>query len=447
MATNLSCRTCGTPVCADCAVRTATGVSCTEHAGVVSGGAVAAQAPRARTGPGRNAVIAGAVGLVVLAAGVALLRPSGDGGGGTVAGAWTALPPAGLAARTGMAFVATDRGMIVWGGSPTGGPANDGAMLELPAGTWKPLAPTPLTGRTNASAIWTGSKMVVFGGLARGAGCRPQCALNDGASYDPATDEWAPIAPAPIPGRSGHGAVWVQGRMVVWGGGTEGGKASADGASYDPATDAWTVLPAAPLDARVGHRAVATAHRMLVWGGSSGEGQGGKYFADGAVYSPATNGWTPMAAFPEIREGAGRENFSSVWTGESMLVWGGYSRNSGCNPCNHEDGAVYDLANDRWTLMSPSVLSGRGAHRAVWTGREMVVWGGFNTTELGDGAAYNPASDTWRPVPAAPLLPRQGQAMVWSGDGAVIWGGHGPHGEGADAEPNHDDGAVLRLGR
>jgi hypothetical protein len=31
--TNLSCRTCGTPVCADCAVRTAMGVACKEHAG------------------------------------------------------------------------------------------------------------------------------------------------------------------------------------------------------------------------------------------------------------------------------------------------------------------------------------------------------------------------------------------------------------------------------
>ena len=31
--TNLSCRTCGTPVCVDCAVRTPMGVSCDEHAG------------------------------------------------------------------------------------------------------------------------------------------------------------------------------------------------------------------------------------------------------------------------------------------------------------------------------------------------------------------------------------------------------------------------------
>lgn len=423
------------------------GISCQEHAGTVEKAPASAVASRPDSGANRRPLVIGGVVLALVIAGVVFLRPSGRGGdgGGTVSAAWTPLPSAGLSARTGMAFVSTGQGTIVWGGSAANGPANDGAVLEMPANTWKPTAASPLSGRTNHSAVWTGSKMIVFGGLARGAGCQPQCSLNDGASYDPATDRWAPIAPAPLAGRSGHAAVWVQDRMVVWGGALEGGKASADGASYDPATDAWTVLPPAPLEPRVSHRVVASAHRVLVWGGSSGEGQGGKYFADGAIYSPANNAWTPMAAYPETREGGGRDTFSSVWTGEKMLVWGGYSRNSTCNPCNHEDGAVYDLAADTWTLMSPGPLSGRGAHRAVWTGQEMVVWGGFNTTELNDGAAYNPDSDSWAALPASPLLARQGQAMVWAGDQAVIWGGHGPHGEGAGAQANHDDGALLRL--
>ena len=325
--TNLSCRTCGTPVCADCAVRTPMGISCKEHAGSAKKEVATALAPKAeRPASGRRPLVIGGVVLALVAAGVVFLRPSGggdDGGGGTVSAAWTPLPSAGLSARTGMAFVSTGRGMIVWGGSPSSGPANDGAMLEMPANTWKPLAPAPLAGRANASAVWTGSKMIVFGGLTRGAGCQPGCALSDGASYDPATDKWAPIAPAPVAGRSGHSAVWVQDRMVVWGGAVEGGKPTADGASYDPAADAWTVLPPAPLEARIAHRTVASAHRMLVWGGSSGEGQTGKYFADGATYSPANNAWTPMAKFPETREGGGRDNFSSVWTGEKMLVWGG----------------------------------------------------------------------------------------------------------------------------
>jgi N-acetylneuraminic acid mutarotase len=445
---NLSCRTCGTPVCADCAVRTAMGVSCKEHSGSAKKEVVTALAPKAEAGPGGRRLLIGGVVLAVLIAGVVFLRPGGGGddrGDGTSSGAWTALPSSGLSARIGMAFVWTGRAMIVWGGSAAAGPANDGAVLEMPATSWKPLAASPLAGRTNHSAVWTGSKMIVFGGLARGAGCQPQCLFNDGASYDPATDRWSPIAPAPVAARSGHTAVWVQDRMVVWGGAVEGGKASADGASYDPATDAWTGLRPAPLEARISHRGVASAQRMLVWGGSSGEGQVGKYFADGAVYSPADNAWTPMAAFPETREGGGRDTFSSVWTGEKMLVWGGFSRNATCNPCNHEDGAIYDLASNKWTLMSPGPLSGRGSHGAVWTGREMVVWGGFNSTEMDDGAAYNPESDTWSALPSVALLPRQLFAMVWTGDQAVVWAGRGPQGDGTQPQASHDDGAVLRL--
>jgi N-acetylneuraminic acid mutarotase len=442
--TNLSCRVCGTPVCKDCAVRTAMGVSCAQHAGSAKKEAVVAMAPRSEgSGAGGKRVLIGGVVVALLIAAVVLLRPSGgDGDGdGTVAAAWTPLPSSGLSARTGIASVWTGRAAIVWGGS---GQA-DGAAFEMPASTWKPLAASPLVGRSNHTAVWTGSKMIVFGGTARSDACNPSCLRNDGAAYDPATDRWTPIATSPLSGRSGHSAVYFQDRMVVWGGSVEGGTPVGDGAAYDPVADKWTMLPAAPLEARVQFRAVATTHRMLVWGGSDGQGQTGKYFDDGAIYSPADNSWRKMAAFPVTNEGGGRDNFSSVWTGEKMLIWGGYSRNATCNPCSHEDGAAYDLNSDSWTLMSPGSISGRGAHRAVWTGEQMVVWGGFNTTELNDGAAYNPKTDTWAQLPGSPLLPRQNQVMLWAGEQALLWGGHGPHGEGAGAQANHNDGALLKI--
>ena len=184
---------------------------------------------------------------------------------------------------------------------------------------------------------------------------------------------------------------------------------------------------------------------MLVWGGANGSTERFKPLADGAIYSPADNAWTPMAPYPQTTETPARDTFSSVWTGTHMLVWGGYGRTEACRPCLHDDGAAYDLNTDSWTLMTPSGLSARGGHRAVWTGREMVVWGGFTATELNDGAAYNAADDTWSQLPNSPLLGRQGHAMVWVGEKMVVWGGHGPHGEGEARNPNHDDGAVLSL--
>ncbi len=439
------------------------GVSCAAHAGGAKKEAATAMAradgkkekktkvampatvPRTQllAAGGRPLAIGGVV-VVLLVAAIVFLRPSGGSDVSGESAGWTALPAAGVEARTAFSTVSTGRAAIVWGGSGAN-TLNDGASFDTATSEWKKLAAAPIVARRDHTAVWTGSKMVIFGGLARGADCKPSCVLNDGAAYDPATDRWAPIAPAPLAGRNGHSAVYFQNRMVIWGGTIEGGKAVVDGASYDPETDAWTMLPPAPLEPRVGFRTVASTHRMLVWGGSSGTGQDGKYFSDGAVYSVANNAWTPMARFPETKEGGGRDNFSSVWTGEKMLVWGGFSRNATCNPCSHSDGAAYDMVGDTWTLMSPGPLAGRGAHRAVWAGDQMVVWGGFNTTELKDGATYDPKSDTWTALSGSPLLPRQGQGMVMAGDRVVIWGGHGPHGEGVTANPNHEDGALLKL--
>ena len=442
--TNLSCRTCGVAVCGDCAVRGPMGVSCQEHAAGAKQDAVVAVQHGREVSQLRNRLVVGALILLVVAASVVLLRASGGGDTDAAAGAWTPLPSAGLEARSDFSYVGTGRAMIVWGGSSSR-PLADGAAYDLGSSTWAPLAAAPLSPRRGHSAVWTGTRMIVFGGRGQADGCRQICALNDGAAYDPATDKWSTIAPAPLTGRSGHSAVWVQNRMVVWAGAVEGGAAVADGASYDPAADAWTPLPAAPLEPRVSHRTVATTHRMLVWGGSSEAEEGGKYLADGAIYSPATNSWSPMAPYPETTEPAARDTFSSVWTGTQMLVWGGFGRTESCRPCQHADGAAYDLDSDSWTLMTPSPLSARGAHRAVWTGKEMVVWGGFSTTELNDGGAYDPASDSWSQLPGSPVLGRQGHAMVWAGDQLVVWGGHGPHGEGDTRNANHDDGAVLKL--
>ena len=43
---------------------------------------------------------------------------------------------------------------------------------------------------------------------------------------------------------------------------------------------------------------------------------------------------------------------------------------------------------------------GRFAHSVVWTGSEMIVWGGRdqNGTPLNTGARYNPNTDTWTPI-------------------------------------------------
>ena len=108
-----------------------------------------------------------------------------------------------------------------------------------------------------------------------------------------------------------------------------------------------------------------------------------------------------------------------------MIVWGG-----------HEDiefletGARFNVAANAWT---PTTLSNVPAHRmghcAVWTGSEMIVWGGQASPDrlARDGARYNPAADEWKPMPelegpAARHFQRDDGA-VWTGKGMLIFGG------------------------
>src|SRR5207249_12283448 len=52
---------------------------------------------------------------------------------------------------------------------------------------------------------------------------------------------------------------------------------------------------------------------------------------------------------------------------------------------------------DSWTATSTtSAPAGRYFHTAVWTGSEMIVWGGASSgSVLNTGGRYNPGTDSW----------------------------------------------------
>ena len=97
------------------------------------------------------------------------------------------------------------------------------------------------------------------------------------------------------------------------------------------------------------------------------------------AYNPATNRWRwlPKMAYP-------RSAFAAVWTGRQVLVWGGLTTANTAPP----HGEAYNPATNAWTALPAAPLRGRAAPVAVWTGRQLIVWGGSGFT---DGAAYTPA--------------------------------------------------------
>ena len=303
--------------------------------------------------------------------------------------------------------------MVVWGGSTD----SSGGRYDPVSDTWSATSTSGApTRRTNHTAVWTGSEMIVWGGRDPFT----QFPLNTGARYTPATDSWLATSPSAAPApRSEHTAVWTGSEMIVFG--AREGSASAAGGRYQPASDSWAALPFPPSGAvRWGHSAVWSGSSMIVWGGVPKGG--GAQIAAGERFDPVSGTWSSIAT---AGQPALRNRHAALWTGTRMIVWGG---NDGSTSGFALGGGRYDPVANAWTPVNAgTVPRPRSRHTSVWTGAEMIVWGGEAGTELlvNDGGRYDPATDNWSAVQAtgAPSA-RSLHAAVWTGTRMVVWGGN-----------------------
>ena len=172
--------------------------------------------------------------------------------------------------------------------------------------------------------------------------------------------------------------------------------------------DTWTATSTdnAP-SARIRHTAVWTGSEMIIWGGYSGN--------SGGRYDPSTDTWTATST---ANAPSDRGSHTAVWTGTEMIIWGGGLDNTG---------GRYNPATDTWTNTSTAnTPSARSDHTAVWTGTEMVIWGGDSYTGdiLNTGGKYNPNTNRWTATstanaPSARLF----HTAIWTGKEMIIWGG------------------------
>src|ERR1041384_328073 len=92
-----------------------------------------------------------------------------------------------------------------------------------------------------------------------------------------------------------------------------------------------------------------------------------------------TDSWIPTSITnaPEARD-----SHTAVWTGSEMIIWGGFFFNTG---------GRYDPNTDSWMPTSvTNAPTARYVHTAVWTGSEMTVWGGYDgSNDVNTGGRYN----------------------------------------------------------
>lgn len=276
------------------------------------------------------------------------------------------------------------------------------------------------------SAIWTGSKMIIWGGYAPWASLNPYT-LADGKVYDPTSNTSYYVSSINKPIGSGdHTAIWTGSEMIIWGGkvgiydGVYVEWSENSGARYDPTTNTWTTITTnnAP-EARYRHSAIWTGSEMIIWGG---QGQDG-LLNTGARYNPQTDVWTTITI---TGAPSSRYKHAAIWTGAEMVIWGdGYLSNTGA-----PTGGRYNPTSNTWTPTSIyNAPEARVDFSAVWTGTDLLIWGGQRV----DGFVksypdmtwrYNPTEDNWQIIPT--LNNPQGRyshSAVWTGTELIIWGG------------------------
>ena len=332
-----------------------------------------------------------------------------------LAGIWRRVPTAPWGPNTQQAVgVWTGKQLLVFGRVEPHPPVSvDVAAAFTPAtNSWRRLS--PLTGPSgnfqgHYSAFWTGKEMLVFG-------------PSDFQAYDPQTNRWRRLAAPPSSAGPSGLVVWTGHEMIYWGGGCCEDFLAA-GAAFNPATDKWRKLPRSPLAPSQTPSGAWTGEQLVIF--VSGLGPEGKPYPMGyaraAAYHPNTNTWRRIEPMP-----APRTDAAFVWDGRDVLVVGGGSAPTIGNPASlATSGFAYNPTTNRWRQLA-AMSSGRVGFAAVWTGKQVLLWGGTSVpgeATQAPGIVYDPRTDRWAAIPTAPLSPHFAPIAAWTGHAMIVWGG------------------------
>ena len=167
----------------------------------------------------------------------------------------------------------------------------------------------------------------------------------------------------------------------------------------------WRHVPAAPFALEAGVASAWTGSEVVVAGLTPQPGHNDFVNAieNAAAYNAATNTWRRLPHPPATPNYCRRD---AVSTGSIVLVWS-------CRA------TAYSPTTNTWRRL-PNPPTGHGF--ALWTGREVIGWGGGCCGDAGaDGSAYNPATNTWRKLAHSPLAPEQSPMAVWDGRELLVF--------------------------
>lgn len=255
------------------------------------------------------------------------------------------------------------------------------------------------------SAEKVDSTIIIVGGASYRA------AKVGGLRYNLSAQRWLGLPAAPISWRVDYASGKVQNQVVIWGGTSDRGLLR-DGASYQLATNRWRRLPTSPLRPRYGHTAVSTGRTLIFFGGATTPRLADPSSNTGGTYTPGREGWRRIPRAPIT----GRRGHVAVWSGDEMIVWGGHAVERGGVPQRFfSDGAAFDPKGNRWRRIARAPFRATEDSFGVWAGDALFVFDGTRA------ALYDPRSNVWT---SAGPPPNTGVAYggVWNGKHVLMWG-------------------------
>ena len=131
---------------------------------------------------------------------------------------------------------------------------------------------------------------------------------------------------------------------------------------------------------------------------------------------------SPSSFTTLMKNPTARVEHTAIWTGNEMIIWGGNDDFG-----NSDTGGMYNPMTHVWTELSlNNAPRSRVQHTAIWTGTHMIIWGGLHgSNDLNTGALFNPTTNTWTETTTVNSpIPTKEHTAVWSGTEMLVWGGN-----------------------
>jgi DNA-binding CsgD family transcriptional regulator/N-acetylneuraminic acid mutarotase len=272
--------------------------------------------------------------------------------------------------RAGMAAVAYENQVYLFGGETENGITNTSLRYDNGSNDWQSIATKPTQVR-DIQAVMIGERIFIPGGW---TGTSSSRSLE---VYDLRTDTWETAAPLPE-ARSGYALTALEGRIYLFGG-WDGTQVTDDIYVYDPLEDQWSEMNPMKI-ARAYLKAINVDNKIYIFGGWDGR----QTLTNSDLYIPARDkpGDQAWVALGPIPEGACRFSLANV-SGYIILIG---VQDTSCQP-GQASGTLpkatetyyfsYQVQTNEWFSIEPSPKRIGSDSAIVAIENKIFSFGGF----------------------------------------------------------------------